>query len=153
MKLVLALAVLLMALPAAAAERRWLITPEEIAAVGAPRDGDLAPMATMTGIGPHIVVRDPKMLERLRSPVTILVDFTTGDSGLPPDMASLRVSLRGFISLDITERLRQYLAGARLAIEGADLPTGNHRIRMEVADTGGNPAARDLVLAVIEGTP
>ncbi|TAN61670.1 MAG: hypothetical protein EPN20_12065 [Magnetospirillum sp.] len=148
---VIALSALLVALSATAAERHWLITPEEVAAAGRSAAVDMLPMMASQGSGPQIVVYDPKLLDRLRSPVSIMVEFLPGASGLAPDMASLTVTLRGFISIDITDRLRQYLAGMRLAVEGADLPTGNHRIRMVVADTAGNLSARDLVLAVVEG--
>lgn len=143
---------LLLAVTASAAEKRWLITPEEAARAGSAAVADFAePMAVAPGSGPLIVIEDPRLLERLRSPVNIRVNFKPGESGLPPDMKSFSATLRGFISIDITDRLREYLRDTTLAVEQADLPTGKHRIRMVVADTAGNLTARDLMLMVVEG--
>jgi hypothetical protein len=150
-RLVVAAGLMLLAACAFAAERRWLITPEEAARAGAGAAVETAePMSAPPGYGPLIVIEDPRLLERLRSPVNILVSFRPGESGLPPDMKSFSATLRGFINIDITARLREYLRETTLAVDRADLPAGNHRIRMVVADTGGNLTARDLVLVVVE---
>lgn len=146
------LAVLLLTLglsTAMAADRRWLITPEEAVRVGHDRGSDALPVVAGEGVGPLIVVMNPKALERLHSPVNILVRFETGSSGQPPDMKSLSVTLRGLISIDITDRLRDYLLGATLAVRDADLPAGSHRIRLVVADLAGNLSARDVTLLVV----
>ncbi len=134
---------------ATVAECGWLITPEEAARAGPPPVADALPAAAEEGPGPLIVVMNPKALERLHSPVNILVRFEAGGSGEPPDMQSLTVTLRGFISIDITDRLRAYLLGATLAVREAELPVGNHRIRLMVADVAGNLSARDVTLIVV----
>ena len=132
-----------------AAEKRWLITPSEAARVaGSPPDSDTLPVAAAEGRGPQIVVMNPRALERLRSPVNILIRFEPGASGQPPDMKSLSVTLRGLISIDITDRLKEYLIGASLEVHDAELPTGNHRIRLTLTDMGGNLSARDVTLIV-----
>lgn len=137
--------------PAAqAADRRWLITPDEATRIaGAPASSDALPAAASEGQGPQIVVMNPKALERLRSPVDILIRFETGASGQPPDMKSLSVTLRGWINIDITDRLREYLLGSSLEVHEAELPTGNHRIRLTLTDLAGNLSARDVTLIVM----
>lgn len=140
-----------LAATAMAAERRWLITPEEVARVGRAPASDSLPAASSEGPGPQIVVMNPKALERLHSPVNILVRFEAGGSGQPPDMKSLSVTLRGLFSIDITDRLRDYLLGTTLAVQDADLPAGSHRIRLAVADMAGNLSARDVTLIVVAG--
>ena len=114
-------------------------------------EGDFRePVAAVEGPGPLIVVSNPKALERVRSPVKIQVSFEPGRSGLPPAMETLKVTLIGFFDIDITDRLREYVEGTRLNVEEADLPTGNHRIRMAIRDTTGNPNERDVIVLVVE---
>lgn len=135
---------------AGAGGRFWLVTPEESTQLGQPPPQILAPMAVEEGIGPVIRIRTPSLDTSVHSPVTILVQFEPGRSGLAPDMASLTVTLRGFITIDITDRLREYVIGQTLSVEGADLPTGSHRIRLAIADRGGATSARDMILNVAE---
>ncbi len=142
-------ALLLAASTAGASEGRWLITPDEAASAGDFAASPLDPAAAGEG-GPAIVVEHPKLLERLHPPVNIRVYFRPGESGLAPDMSSLTVTLRGFITIDLTDRLREYLRGNELAVEEADLPTGRHRIRLAISDIGGNLSARDMMLTVVE---
>ncbi len=129
---------------------KWLITPEEAARVRMP-EGDLRqPVAAVEGPGPLIVVQNPKALQRVHSPVKIQVSFEPGRSGLPPAMETLKVTLIGFFDIDLTDRVREYVEGTRLNVEEADLPTGNHRIRMAIRDTTGNPNERDLIVQVVD---
>lgn len=132
-----------------AGERHWLITPEEAARAGQAPASDALSVAADQGPGPLIMVMNPKALERLHSPVNILVRFEPGGSGQPPDMKSLSVTLRGLINFDITDRLREYLLGTTLAVQDGDLPVGSHRIRLTVADMAGNLSARDVTLIVV----
>ncbi|EME70875.1 hypothetical protein H261_05684 [Paramagnetospirillum caucaseum] len=130
--------------------RFWLVTPGESARLGQPPPQGRTPMAAEEGDGPVIRVKTPSLDAAVRSPVSILVQFEPGRSGLAPDMASLTVTLRGFITIDITDRLRDYVVGQTLAVEGAELPTGSHRIRLAIADRGGAISARDMILTVAE---
>ena len=60
----------------------WLITPEE--AQMQIRDGSYAdPVSAIEGYGPAIVVKRPKMLQQLSSPIDILVSFEPGMNGYP----------------------------------------------------------------------
>lgn len=135
---------------AGAGGRFWLVTPEESARLGQPPPELAAPMAAEEGNGPVIWIKTPSLGTAVHSPVTILVQFEPGRSGLLPDMASLTVTLRGFITIDITDRLREYVVGQSLSVEGADLPTGSHRIRLAISDQGGAISARDMILTVAE---
>lgn len=137
--------------PGMAAEHHWLITPDEGERAGHVPLSDMLPAAAEQGPGPLIVVMNPAALERLHSPVNILVRFEAGGSGQQPDMKSLSVTLRGLISIDITDRLRDYLLGTTLAVRDAELPVGSHRIRLTVSDLAGNLSARDVTLIVVAG--
>ncbi len=138
-----------LAISTAFAGPKWLITPDEAARAGFPT-GDLKePAAAVEGPGPLIVVKDPKALKRLRSPIYIFIAFEPGSSGLPPDMKTLNVTLIGFFDIDITDRVREYIKGSNLEIEKADLPAGDHRLRMSIKDVDGNPNERDVVVRVV----
>jgi hypothetical protein len=130
-------------------EQRWLVTPEEAAMQL--RDGEyIEPMAAKKGPGPFIVVKSPKILKQLRSPIDIHVVFEPGASGRPAAMKTLRVQLVGFIPINITDRLRKYIDGYSLNIEQAELPTGKHRMRMRIKDVDGNANERDVMIRVLK---
>lgn len=134
----------------ALAETNWLITPAEVAKVQAPV-GDLAqPASAKEGPGPEIIVKDPKVLSRLSSPIDILIAFTPGKSGQLPDMKTLNITLVGFFDIDLTDRLREYIQGDNLAISKAALPSGRHRLRMAIKDVNGNSNERDVVVVVVK---
>ena len=141
----------LAAVVARAAEPQWLITPEEVARVTAGGTYDFKQLvAAEEGPGPQIVLKNPRALSRVVSPVDIHVKFEPGESGEPPDMGSLEVTLVGFIDIDITDRVREYVQGHDLGIQSAPLPKGRHRIRMAIKDVKGNPNERDVVVRVVD---
>ena len=139
-----------LAVPAAsAAMEKWLITPEEATRVRQSTGAVIERLSAVEGPGPLILVKNPKMLERVISPVNIFVSFKPGESGKNPDMKSLTVTLIGFFEIDITDRLREYIADDVLDIEDAELPNGSHNIRLAIKDTAGNPNERDMNINVI----
>ena len=139
-----------LAVTSALAGPKWLITPEEAAKVRSPKGDFKEPVAAVEGPGPLIIVRNPKALQSVRSPVDIFVAFQPGRSGQPPDMSTLNVTLIGFFNFDITDRVREYIKASSLEIEEADLPTGSHQIRIAIKDISGNPNERDAVVNVAE---
>ncbi len=135
--------------PASADTSDWLITPEEAAMQI--KDGQMAmPVAAVEGPGPVVVVKNPKALKRLKSPVDILISFEPGKSGEQADMETLKVTLVGFIDINITDRLKEYIRGTRLEVEKAKLPSGKHRLRMHIQDVEGNPNERDIVVSILK---
>ena len=115
------------------------------------RNGNYAiPVTATEGPGPVIVLKNPKMLQRLTSPIDIFIAFEPGMSGKPADMKSLKVTLIGFININITDRLIEYINGTSLDVEEANLPSGEHRLRMRIEDVDGNPNERDVVVTVMQ---
>jgi hypothetical protein len=129
---------------------KWLITPEEAAKVRSLTGDFKEPAAAVEGPGPLILVRNPKALQSVRSPVNIFVVFKPGKSGQPPDMSTLSVTLIGFFNINITDRVREYVKTSSLEIEEADLPSGSHQLRIAIKDISGNPNERDAVVSVAE---
>jgi hypothetical protein len=89
------------------------------------------------------------MLETLKSPVEVLINFKPGTSGQPPNMKSLNVRLIGFIDIDITERVVEYLRETSLDISNGNLPIGEHEIGVYIKDIDGNPNERIINFRVI----
>ena len=139
-----------LAVTSALAGPKWLITPEEAARVRSPSGDFKEPAAAVEGPGPLIIVRNPKALQSVRSPVDIFVVFKPGRSGMPPGMSSLNVTLIGFFDIDITDRMREYIKTSSLEIEKAYLPTSSHQLLMAIKDVAGNPNERDVVIRVVE---
>jgi len=132
----------------ASADRKWLITPEEAARVQAPT-GDVKDLvSTARGSGPLIIVRNPKAFEHPRSPLKIFIAFEPGNSGQLPAMETLLVTLIGFIDINITDRLRDYISGTNIIVREAELPTGIHRLRILIKDMSGNPSERTVAIKV-----
>ena len=127
----------------------WLITPEEVQMQI--RDSNYAdPVAAIEGPGPAIVLKNPKMLQQLSSPIDIFIAFEPGKSMKPADMRTLKVTLVGFIDFNITDRLVKYINGTNLDVDDAKLPIGKHRLRVLIKDVDGNPNERDVVVTVLK---
>jgi len=132
------------------ADSSWLITSSEAAKIAFPADSSIVPQSAVEGAGPSILVKRPKLFEKVTSPIDIFVSFVPGKSGEDPDMESLHVTLIGFFDFDITERVEKYIVGDTLDIVDADLPKGRHKIRMSIKDIGGSLNERDLLVRVAE---
>ena len=129
---------------------KWLITPEEAAKVRPKTEKFLEPVAAVEGPGPEIIVRNPKLLERVRSPLNIFIAFKPGKSGKPPDMQTMTVTSLGLFNIDITSRVVEYIKGYDLDAQQIELPTGEHHLLMAIKDIIGNPNERDVVVIVVE---
>jgi len=145
--LLVILSVVFLSLTAEAATDEWLITPLETQ-IQVWNGSYAEPVAATEGPGPAIVLKSPKIFKKLRSPIDIFIAFEPGKSGKPADMTTLKVTLIGFININITDRLREYIRGTTLDVEEAELPSGQHRLRMQIKDVDGNLNERDVVVIV-----
>jgi hypothetical protein len=147
--LLVMLSFVFLSLTAGAVTDKWLIMPLE--SQMQVRDGSYTePVDAAEGPGPEIVLKNPKMFKKLRSPIDIFIAFEPGKSGKPVDMETLKVTLIGFIDINITDRLREYIRGTNLDVQEAKLPSGEHRLRMRIKDVDGNPNERDIVVTVLK---
>jgi hypothetical protein len=100
--------------------------------------------------GPTIEVASPSGFT-LRSPVNFDIRIKPRGA-VPVSMSSLKIEYRlGPIWTDITARLAGHGAviGTQLKARGADLPVGNHRVRLTVLDTAGKKTSAVLSFAVV----
>lgn len=130
----------------AAAARAWLITPQE-AALG-PYQGQ--PMMMLRGIGgPLIRIISPDegdgtKVPVLSKPVHIKVLFEDSISTAKVIMSSLKVTYLKLWGIDITDRLKPYISGDVIDVPQADIPEGDHSIRIEIKDSAGHLASEEF---------
>ena len=125
----------------------WLITPEEARQLAAELDAPL--FATRAAGAPVIEVLRPTVGEAaLPSPVPIELAFKPA-AGASISPESFRV-FYGVFKLDLTQRL---LASVKvqpdgLRVEQAAIPSGQHRLVMQISDTQGRTGTRELRFSV-----
>ena len=141
--LVGALALAVVHPPSAVAET--LITEKEAALPQAPETG----MATR-GLtrGPGIVLLEPAAGARnLKSPLPLKIRFI-GHNNVAIDPASVRLTYLRVPSVDLTERVKNHLTKDGIDMAQADVPPGNHLIRVDVRDAEGRMGSATILLSV-----
>jgi len=135
--------------PLRAAETEWLVTPEEVRRL---RDAVAAPLwqPKAPGDAPVIEVLKPLLAGEatLDSPLAIELGFrAAADAAV--DVASFRV-FYGAFSLDVTQRLLKSVSVRPdgLRVEQAAIPSGSHRLVLQIADTRQRVATRELRFGV-----
>jgi hypothetical protein len=95
---------------------------------------------------PSITVMSPDRSAPIQPPVDIDLRFKPAE-GATVNVASLRI-LYGFLKLDITQRILQapgvQVSASGLTAKGARLPSGSHKLLIEVTDNLGR-AGRQLL--------
>jgi len=147
-----AMAISLSAGTAAAAgpEGMWLVTPEEAALAPTPLDkpvGQLDVGREPPDTGPLIEVLKPGSGSPISVPLEISVKFVPR-GGAPVDLTSLKVTLMKLFGIDITDRVRPYASPAGIQIPDAKLPSGEHTVRITVADASGGVSQKHVTLTV-----
>lgn len=125
----------------------WLVTPDEVARL---RDSSVEPLFFPKSVGaPTIeVIRPVLSTTALASPLPIELAFRAG-ADATIDVTSFRV-FYGAFQLDVTQRLLKSVAVRPdgLRVEEAAVPSGNHRLVLQIADTRQRVATRELRFAV-----
>jgi hypothetical protein len=144
------LASMLLDLPAVQATgAEWqLVTPAEDA-----RD-DAAPHVPQTppavSGAPVITVKQPDVSHPLHNPMTFDIQFSPAQ-GATINRSTLRVKY-GWLGIDVTQRLLGHATwtASGLFAADADVPTGNHRISVSIADNLGRVGTRVANLNVLK---
>ena len=129
-----------------AAQTTWkLITPDEEArddaAPRVPAPADLPPPPTIDLLRPDIS-------RQIQNPVTIEVQFTPGP-GRAIDMRTFNATY-GWLGINITQRLLEHAVTTPNGLSAAnvELPAGDHRVTLSIADTSGKTASKTFRLSV-----
>lgn len=122
-----------------------LITPEEDArdraAPKVPGPPDLPPP-------PTIDLLRPDLSKPIRNPVTIELQFGAGPGGAI-DMRTFNATY-GWLGINITQRLLAHAVTTPngLSAENVELPPGDHRVTLSIADMSGKMASRTFRFSV-----
>jgi hypothetical protein len=99
---------------------------------------------------PTITVIKPDRSAPIQPPVDIDVHFKAAE-GASVNIASLKI-MYGFLKLDITKRILNapgvQVSAAGLKASGAQLPSGSHKLAIEVADNIGRTGRQPLEFTV-----
>lgn len=128
----------------------WLITPEEAAMAPAPEisgESSLQIESDELSFGPGIEVIKPKEGDRAEAPIEVFIKFTPQSD--PVDIKSLKVSVVKFITIDITDRLKDYSSPEGIHVKEAKIPKGKHTVRISIADTNGMYSKKEINFEVI----
>jgi hypothetical protein len=128
------------------AQTPWaLITPDEDAR---DRAAPKIPAPPDTPPPPRIDLVRPDLSKPLRNPVTVEVRFSAGP-GREIDMQSFRAAY-GWLGINITNRLLQHAVKSPNSLSAANvnLPAGDHRITLSIADNAGKSASRTFQFSV-----
>ncbi len=139
-------AVLLIALAAAAPIAAFatpLVTAEEAALP--PQKGALPISARGITRGPKIQVSDADGVQP--SPVHLLIKFQTfGGSGI--DLDALKVTYLKSPVVDLTSRVRPFAQAGGIDMPDAQLPPGEHLMRVDIKDSDGRAASVSFLLKI-----
>jgi hypothetical protein len=133
----------------AAGPTNWLVTPEEVRASRAQGQTRGGILAVPQGDGPEIRVERPDGVAPLHPPVSFRIKFVSRP-GVAINVGSFHASY-GFFGVDITTRL---LKQARLTPDGLsadnlDIPPGDHKVTLAIADTAGHVTSETFRFTVV----
>lgn len=99
--------------------------------------------------GPEIEVVRPGGGEIGQQPVEIDVVFNQSKDGAEPNMSTLKVRYIKFFTIDITDRVRPYVAANRIHVTQAEFPKGEHTVELYVEDTQGKASSKVVEFKVL----
>lgn len=140
----IAVAVLCIAGPVAAeASDLVLITAEE---------AKLPPQKGAVPVSSRGVTRGPKVelvsqTGAIRSPVRLQLKFQTF-GGAKVDLGSVQATYLRTPNVDLTPRLKPYVNSSGIDVPAAELPPGDHIVRVDLKDSDGRTATTSFVLKI-----
>ena len=120
-----------------------LITPEEAALP--PQKGAVPNTGRGITRGPKIQV--PEATTAQASPMRFQIKFQTfGGSSI--DLDALKVTYLKSPVVDLTPRIKPFAQAAGIDMPDAQLPPGEHLVRVDVKDSDGRPASVSFLLKI-----
>jgi hypothetical protein len=119
-------------------EVAWLITPEEAGMAPAPG----IPGGSHLDVGRDDVMSGPiieviKPTDGAHDPAPIEVHIKFSAQFAPVDLATLKISVEKFISIDITDRVRDHVTLEGIHVKEAKIPRGAYTVLISLADVEG----------------
>ena len=114
-----------------------------------PQSGDSSMATRGVTRGPGIELVSPAPgTKNINSPLPLKIKFV-GRNSVPIDTASVKITYLRTPSVDLTERVKAHLTKDGIDMAQADVPPGNHLIRIDVKDTEGRSASSTITLLVV----
>jgi hypothetical protein len=132
-----------------------LLSPEEARLGEIPaKDAEREPLAEQrfiipesTVAGPDIRVLSPEPEKAYQSPLKVMMKFIPRE-GTQVDLSSLKVECLKVFTINITDRIREYITSQGINVDKAELPSGAHKIRVTLGDTGGGVTSKVFTVKV-----
>ena len=135
-----------------------LLTPEEGAMQeeltakpagppGTPRVEERLDIPKTPVTGPDIQILSPEPEKAYSPPLRVLVKFVPRE-GTRVDLSSLKVECLKIFTINITDRLREYITNNGINVDKAELPSGDHKIRITLGDSGGGMTSKVFMVKV-----
>jgi hypothetical protein len=96
--------------------------------------------------GPKILVPDGEAALQA-SPIRLLVKFQTF-GGSSVDLDALKVTYLKSPVVDLTARIRPFVLPTGIDMPDAQLPPGEHLLRVDIKDSDGRPASASFLLKI-----
>jgi hypothetical protein len=98
--------------------------------------------------GPAIEVVSPTPgAKNIKSPLPLHVNFV-GRNNVPIDTASVKLTYMRTPAVDLTPRVKPHVTKDGIDMPQADVPPGNHLIRIDLKDAEGRAASTTITLVV-----
>ncbi len=98
--------------------------------------------------GPRIEIDSPIHNGTYEGPFPIKVAFLPGPKGHEVDLDSLKLEYKKAWGIDITSRVRDYIAGTVIDVKESELPTGRHTVEVEIADVADNVSRQIFTVTI-----
>lgn len=110
------------------------------------------PPPTKTGNASRAITRGPRIefagvTDPAKSPVRLQFKFEAF-GGATVNVASLRLMYLKTPVIDLTDRIKPYVKANGVDMPRAELPVGEHAMRLELADSDGRTAISNFVIRV-----
>lgn len=98
--------------------------------------------------GPVIQIDSPEHEGVYQGPFPIKVAFRAGPLGTPVDMETLKLEYKVAWGIDITDKVRAYIAGTEIDVAESELPEGKHSVEIQIEDVDGHRSSRLFTVTV-----
>jgi hypothetical protein len=120
-----------------------LITPSE-AALPAPQ---ITGHERGISRGPTVVIKSPNAAGAIQSPLNLQITFDP-HGGSKVDVDSVLLTYMRTPAIDLTQRIKPYIAANGIYVVNAEVPPGTHTLRVDVSDTDGRTSSADFTFSV-----
>jgi hypothetical protein len=106
---------------------------------------------TLRGItrGPSVEVVSPAANAKIKSPLALVVKFNARNNATI-DKDSVKVTYIKAKTVDLTSRVKAFVKDDGIDMEKAEVPPGNHTIRVDVKDSQGRASTAMIKLSVVK---